>query len=157
LATDGKTFRDRFLLFEKHCKLADTREALRTGHEQEVTPLDKVLVPIMQVAQDHKRVEEHERGEASRREDRFVATGEATLQAEMKRRRNRTVGAWHRHDVPLEPVGGQKAPLPNGLQRRRRDCNDEEVVGEMQSFYDRRLALAQKKLDLMEQQLEQQR
>ena len=73
--TEGKALRDRFLLLKKNFKLTDTREALRTGHEEEVTPLYKVLFDVMEAAYDHERVEEHECRVASRREERLVATG----------------------------------------------------------------------------------
>jgi len=155
--TDGKALRDRFLLLKKNFKLSDTREALRTGHEEEVTPLDKVLVDVVEAADDHKRVEEHKHGEASRREERLVATGEAIRHAAMERRRDRTARAPHHDDEPAEPVGGQEAAPPRSRRRKRRDSDDEDVFGDLQRFEDRRSALAQKKLDLMEKQLKQQR
>ena len=122
-----------------------------------MTPLDKVLFDVVEVAYDHERVEEHERGEASRREERLMATGEAIRHAAMERRRDRTARAPHRGDEPMEPVGGQGAAPPRSRRRKRSDSDDEDVVGELQRFEDRRSALAQKKLDLMEKQLEQQR
>jgi len=137
--------------------LTDTREALRTGHEEEVTSLDKVLVDVAEAADDHERVEEHERGEASRRDDRLVPTGEAIRHAAMERRRDRTARAPHRDDEHVEPVGAQEAAPPRSRRRKRRDSDDEDMVGELQRFEDRRSALARKKLDLMEKQLEQQR
>jgi len=75
----------------------------------------------------------------------------------MERRRDRTARAPHRDDESVEIVGGQGAAPPRSRRRKRSDSDDSDVVGELQPFEDQRSELAQKKLDLMEKQLEQQR
>jgi len=166
--TDGKHLRDRFVLLAKNFSAKDKTEARRTGQEEEVSELTKILIDVVDNMEDYERRAVQGRNEENAKEAKLVADGETIRRLAVERRRDRSNGAAtssggkdnkakdnlnHAGSSP----GGRPSSAGSSRCRRRAEDDDDELLAVLERSEQRRMEMFTKNAEMQERRWEQDR
>jgi len=155
-----------------HLSLKDKKQALTTGKEKDVSNLNKLLIDAVEEAQDHKRLEEEDRGEQDGKKQRLLQCGEIIRRMAMEWWAHRSADGLadasapsrdpksRRGDTtapPLSPGSTKSTPTRRGRRRKRFEIQDDDVVEMLENSEKRRWDLKSKEIGLGERRLNQER
>ena len=166
--TDGKHLRDRFVLLAKNFSAKDKTEARRTGQEEDVSELTKILIDVVDNMEDYERRAVQGRNEEKAKEAKLVADGETIRRLAVERRRERSNGAASssggKDNQAKDTVnhagsspGGRPSSAGSSRRRRRVDDDDDELLAVLERSEQRRMEMFTKNAEMQERQWEQDR
>jgi len=150
--TDHKHANDRFQLLAKSFEALDKKRATKTGTEEVLTPMELLLVDVVEEMNGFNERTAAEREERTAAEEKFFKNGEQTRRLAMAKRGKGTTAS---NFITSNGSGGGGFMKPSPTRRRGRpeDFDDAEFVAMLERSDKRKQDMAASELALREKQL----